>query len=88
MTDTVFDTETLVDPTSDFSRYAHIVKAPSGESVHAAVVRARVEGVPVEALCGWRWIPHRNPEGLDVCPVCLEIYEMYRMSNADLGDAV
>jgi hypothetical protein len=37
------------------------------------IVRSNVQGVPVEALCGKRWIPNRNPDRYPVCPTCKEI---------------
>jgi len=64
-------TETVVAPPTtdgDHDRFAHYVKK-------ADIVRANVEGVPVEALCGKRWIPSRDPGRYPVCPTCKEIYE-------------
>ncbi|MCJ7726873.1 MAG: DUF3039 domain-containing protein [Acidimicrobiia bacterium] len=62
-------TETIVAPPSldgDHERFAHYVKK-------ADIVRSNVEGVPVIALCGKRWIPHRDPDRYPVCPTCIEI---------------
>jgi len=50
----------------DHDRFAHYVRK-------ADIVRANVEGVPVVALCGKKWIPNRDPAGLPVCPTCKEI---------------
>ena len=50
----------------DHDRFAHYVRK-------ADIVRANVEGVPVTALCGKKWIPNRDPAGLPVCPTCKEI---------------
>ena len=50
----------------DHDRFAHYVRK-------ADIVRANVEGVPVVALCGKKWIPNRNPDGFPVCPTCKEI---------------
>jgi len=36
---------------------------------------AYVFGTELTALCGYRWIPSRDPEKLPVCPECQEIYE-------------
>ena len=44
---------------------AHIVRPASW------VTRAYVTGETVTALCGFRWVPTRDPEGLPVCPRCL-----------------
>lgn len=72
MGDTFTRTE-VTPPTTDggHDRFAHYVKK-------ADIVRANVEGVPVEALCGKRWIPHRDPDRYPVCPTCKEIFEALR----------
>lgn len=36
---------------------------------------AYVFGTEVTALCGYRWVPSRDPEGRPICPECQEIYE-------------
>lgn len=51
----------------DHDRFAHYVKKSD-------IVRANVQGVEVEALCGKRWIPSRDPSGYPVCPTCKELY--------------
>jgi hypothetical protein len=71
MTDTTTDTTTqpITEPIlddGDHDRFAHYVRK-------ADIVRSNVEGVPVIALCGKRWIPNRNPDGYPVCPTCKEI---------------
>lgn len=66
---------------------AHIVKTDPGESAAAKVTEARVFGYPVEALCGERFVPQRDPTKLPLCGICKEIYEMYRqMSDGNLGE--
>jgi hypothetical protein len=50
----------------DHDRFSHYVRK-------ADIVRSAVEGVPVTALCGKKWIPNRNPDGYPVCPTCKEI---------------
>ncbi|MCB2224548.1 MAG: DUF3039 domain-containing protein [Actinobacteria bacterium] len=62
-------TETEVAPPTtdgDHERFAHYVRK-------ADIVRANVEGVPVVALCGKRWIPNRDPDRYPICPTCAEI---------------
>ena len=62
-------TERSTRPTTgdgDHDRFAHYVRK-------ADIVRANVEGVPVVALCGKKWIPTRDPSGYPVCPTCKEI---------------
>lgn len=45
---------------------AHIARAD-------AVTEAYVLGTEVTALCGYRWVPSRDPAGLPVCPDCKAI---------------
>lgn len=66
---------------------AHIVKVGPGESATAKVLEARVMGTPLEALCGYVWVPARDPKQLPVCQACKETYDMYRIFNDGLGDA-
>lgn len=71
-TDTDSETETS-EPTS-----AHIVKAGPGENGAAIVLEARIMGTPIEALCGFVWVPSKDPKQLPVCQQCKDIYEMYK----------
>lgn len=76
---------------------SHIVLVPghadSGgaiESPQAYVLRARVEGTPVTALCGYTWVPQKDPLPLPVCATCLDIYRQdgkHRDEREDLPDA-
>jgi hypothetical protein len=72
-------TATLVRPQlggggSGAEHRAHIVKRPPDrESAEAWVTEARVLGLEVEALCGYRWVPARNPERYPVCEACRDI---------------
>jgi hypothetical protein len=65
---------------------AHIVKTKPGENAAAKVLEARVNGTPIEALCGHVWVPSRDPKQVPMCGKCKEIYEMYRVFNDGLGD--
>lgn len=67
-------------------KVAHIVKSTPGANAAALVLEARIYGTPVEALCGHRWIPSRDPLKLPVCEACKEIYSLYRSMNDGLGD--
>lgn len=51
----------------DHERFAHY--APRDE-----IMQALVEGIPIVALCGKIWIPHRDPSKYPVCPTCEEIF--------------
>jgi hypothetical protein len=65
---------------------AHIVKTEPGESAVAKVLEARIYGTPVEALCGYVWVPSRDPKQLPGCQKCKEVYEIYRAFNDGLHD--
>ena len=65
---------------------AHIVKTKRGEDAAAKVLQARIEGTPLEALCGHVWVPSRDPKQLPVCERCKDIYGMYKNFNDGLDD--
>ena len=65
---------------------AHIVKTKRGENDAAKVLEARINGTPVEALCGYVWVPSRDPKQLPICEECKSIYEMYKAFNDGLHD--
>lgn len=65
---------------------AHIVKTEPGENAAAKVLEARINGTPLEALCGHVWVPSRDPKQLPLCAECKDIYETYRMFNDGLGE--
>ena len=72
---------------TDEPRVAHIVKVEPGESAAAKVLEARIMGTPIEALCGFVWVPARDPKQLPVCQACKETYDMYRIFNDGLRDS-
>ena len=66
----------------DHERFSHIVLegytptrglrkkfVPVGNSV----VEGMINGTPVEALCGKRWVPGKDPKKYPLCPTCKEI---------------
>ena len=58
----------------DSAHRAHIVKRPDkSQGASAWITEARVMGLEVEALCGYRWIPARDPEKYPVCEACRDI---------------
>jgi Protein of unknown function (DUF3039) len=65
---------------------AHIVKTDPGESAVAKVTEARIYGFPVEALCGERFVPQRDPKKVPLCQACKEICELYRAANDGLRE--
>lgn len=68
--------EPIVDPKhgdpaldeGDHDRFAHYVRK-------SAILPSAIEGTPVEALCGKKWVPSRDPKKFPICPTCKEIYE-------------
>jgi hypothetical protein len=71
--DSAGDTDLLTRPElqegdGGHDRFAHYVKK-------AKVVESAVTGKEVEALCGKKWIPSRDPEKYPICPACKEIYD-------------
>ncbi|PJJ62358.1 Protein of unknown function (DUF3039) [Compostimonas suwonensis] len=52
----------------DHERFSHYVKKEQ-------ILESAMTGKPVEALCGKKWLPGRDPEKFPVCPACKEAYE-------------
>jgi hypothetical protein len=78
LTDEAIETE---EPTA-----AHIVKVKPGENAQAVVLEARIMGTPVEALCGFTWVPSRDPKNLPLCEECKAMYGLYKDFNDNLND--
>lgn len=78
--------ETEMVPETGEPIVAHIVKTEPGESAAAKVLEARINGTPIEALCGHVWVPSRDPKQVPMCQKCKDIYETYRMFNDRLGE--
>lgn len=49
----------------------HILDGP-GVTAQDIVDAARLMGEEVEALCGYRWVPLRNPENHPPCELCMK----------------
>lgn len=69
-------TETLTRPELDQSttgpeNVAHIVDQRDPKN---NITGAIVEGTTVTALCGYTWVPYRDPKGRPVCGECVEAY--------------
>lgn len=63
------------EPTTGGTRRAHIVAALNdAEAGHNAAANLITEAIvfsfEVEALCGYRWVPSRQPEKYPVCANC------------------
>ncbi len=79
------ETETLVAPDAvieerigepqledgDHERFAHYVRRKK-------ILPSAIEGTPLQALCGKKWVPSRDPKKFPVCPECKEIFEGLR----------
>ena len=63
--------DSVLDDSGDHDRFAHYVKKTS-------ILPSTIEGTPLEALCGKKWIPSRDPQKYPVCPECKEIFEQLR----------
>ena len=50
----------------DHDRFAHYVRKDDH-------LRGYVMGEEIEALCGKKWIPSRDPSRYPVCPTCKEL---------------
>lgn len=74
---TEIETVVVADEQADPGDVAHYVISPDPEeSNHAYVMRARIEGFEVEALCGFVWVPQKMATGLPVCLPCREVFDM------------
>ena len=78
--------DTDATPETESPKNAHIVKVEPGQSAVAKVMEARIYGIPIEALCGYVWVPSRDPKTLPMCEECKSIYELYRSFNDGLHD--
>jgi hypothetical protein len=70
--------EVDVDPTTGEPRATHIVPPTVEKTGIEIVMEARVNGTAVEALCGHRFIPERDPKAFPLCSRCREIREALR----------
>lgn len=66
-------TETDEETDTGEPKVSHIIRKDEKESASAKVMAAYVEGTPLVALCGFTWVPSRNPENYPICPKCLEV---------------
>jgi hypothetical protein len=82
--ETIPDVEEVTEPAEPV--VAHIVKVGPGESAAAKVLEARITGIPLEALCGFVWVPSRDPRQLPMCQACKEVYDMFKIFNDGLRD--
>lgn len=55
----------------DHERFSHYVRKNQ-------IMPSAIEGTPLEALCGKKWVPSRDPKKFPVCPECKDIYEQLK----------
>ena len=61
----------LADQGANPDDLAHYVDQRFEQDVAAAMI----EGTEVVALCGYRWVPFRDPARCKVCPSCVAVLE-------------
>lgn len=72
----VMDTKTETRTQVGGGSVAHIVARRSGDATaQAYTLEARISGFPVEALCGYTFVPHKNPKSLPVCEACKNLFD-------------
>lgn len=76
--ETIVREDTKTEPRTGNGSVAHIVvRRPDDATAQAYVLEARVLGSPVTALCGYVWVPNKNPTSLPVCEKCKALFEAY-----------
>lgn len=69
---------------------AHIVLLPKelrdATTPQAYVLMARVQGFAITALCGYTWIPSKDPKPMPVCGKCKDIYSHDPNGFKDRGE--
>lgn len=73
---------------SDLATRPEVLDPSTGEPLVAHIVRKEDQmpgylGEEIEALCGKRWIPSRDFEGLPVCEACKAEAERIRASGSN-----
>lgn len=90
MTTQIQEIEAITDVVEDLFPYeedngehlAHIVMPPGNEHVMGGIdvtakeiiETARITGQEVQALCGYRWVPVRDPGDKEICQGCLDVF--------------
>lgn len=61
----------------DHDRFSHIVRKDEA-------ARGYIDGASIEALCGKKWVPSKNPDNYPVCPDCEKVLK--RILSAQQGN--
>ena len=78
-TTTVVETVIVEEPQAETPKMRHIIPPANLHifrpwmSTQDIVDIARVRGLEVVALCGYRWVPRSNPENMPTCDDCVRI---------------
>lgn len=70
--------EALIETESERTdpKHTHIIeRGEDGRDANVIILEARVNGTPVTALCGYVFVPSRDPERYPPCSKCVEIFE-------------
>lgn len=71
------DTRTSLQTGNHNPDLAHLIDCPDDQpTAKEWLHHATAHGLEVEALCGHKWVPTRNPSGLEVCVTCLDIAQI------------
>lgn len=70
--------EVQITDNGDHDTFAHYIKKNEFESVW-------FDGAEVEALCGKRWVPRKDPKVYPVCQTCKDIFDQMPDTRPD-GD--
>lgn len=74
---------TDLDPVTGEPRLAHLIAPKDGKDGVTQIMKARIYGMTVEALCGRQVIPSRDPQQYPNCQRCIEIFK--EMTGAEDG---
>ncbi len=55
----------------DHERFSHYVRKNQ-------IMPSAIEGTPLVALCGKKWVPSRDPKKFPVCPECKDIFDQLK----------
>lgn len=79
--------KTEIDPTTGEPRLAHIIPPKDGVEGSARIMEARIEGLPLTALCGHVVVPSRDPQSFPNCERCIEIFKTNTGADDGFRDA-
>jgi len=85
-TATELDEAILHDVVVDDPHKSHMIYTPDGEwPSEAWIAKARANRLEVEALCGHKFVPDRDPMSHPVCEACIEVAGIIVAQNTPGG---